>query len=763
MIKTKNVLIDKNTIRLTAEELKISPKFAELLYKRGYTDTASVNKFLHPDLKDAYDPFDFPQMKDAVKRLTDARDNGEIVVIYGDYDADGISATSVLYKSFKIFGIEEVYAVVPERENGYGLTEGVMENVLEAYCPDLIITVDCGISSYNEVEYLKDLGVDVIVTDHHEIPAVIPDCTVLNCKLHDGYPFDGLCGAGVAYKLAYALIGNKADAFLDMVAIATIADNMPLVDENRIIVSEGLKLIKQGRCRPAIKALVEISGAKEISSTALAYTIAPRINAAGRMGDAYSALLAMISDDRSEIRSLATKLNDYNIKRQTGCEQLYRDAKKLIAEKDPKCRAIVLFDSEWNTGLVGITAAKLVEEYHKPTILFTERNGVLHGSARSIEGINIFDAITGVKEYTVEFGGHAQAAGITVKKEMFDDFDKALNAYLAENTSVTPSDRVTEIEEVITAPFSAEFASELNLLEPCGIGNKKPLFAVETGSVLASPLKYGSSHVSFNTDYINLIYFNGIEKLTLLNSDIKKQIVFEPNLSYYNGKQSLKGYVRDIYTVASFDEKMSDAVFESQLGDFCDDGQEYEIIDTKTAREMIASAKKDVYGTLFLLSDANNMSEYKDLLENVDCGVFRPNAAGNVTSVCVGLKGDVPSEYGTVVYLDKPISVKPFHGKVYVNEDLSWTDISGLSTERQILGNIYKKIRDVSEPFAKFSDVIGSVDFGYGDREIIFALKVFSELGILKRVNGRYAVDRGVKCNLDDSPVYRRISKITGR
>ena len=343
----------ENLIKEISGRCGVSTAFAKLLVTRGIKSAEEAEKFIRPDKKYLHDPFLFGAMEVVTERIKSAKENGETVVIYGDYDADGISATAIMYRGLKLFGID-AYAVVPERENGYGLTEGVLERVLEEYCPDLIITVDCGISAYAEIEELKDLGVDVIVTDHHEIPERIPDCAVINCKLGDGYPFDGLCGAGVAYKVIRALIGEEADKFLDLVAVATVADSMPLTDENRILVSEGLKLIKSGRCSKIVRAITESGGAKELAASSLAYSVAPRVNAAGRMGDAYSALVAFTSDDNFEIKILADKLNSYNAARQTECDVLYKAAKEKLKTKSPLSRIIILYDESWKSGIIGI-------------------------------------------------------------------------------------------------------------------------------------------------------------------------------------------------------------------------------------------------------------------------------------------------------------------------------------------------------------------------------------------------------------------------
>ena len=303
---------------------------AKLLYARKIDTVEKAKRFLSPSKSGFYDPYLFKNTAAIVKRIVVARENCENVLIFGDYDADGISATTVLYNSLKIFGIT-ARTVIPEREEGYGIN---VEKVLSGVKPDLLITVDCGISDYEKVKTLKDNGVDVIITDHHEPPEILPDCLILNPKVAgSGYPFDGLCGAGVAYKLGYALIGDAADDFLDFVALATVSDSMELVDENRDIVSEGLKILNGENIRPCFKYLLG-ENTKSITSQTLAFNIAPKINAGGRMGDAYSSLRLFLSDSIAEIAEKAELLKSYNVGRQVECENIYKEAKaKITAEQ----------------------------------------------------------------------------------------------------------------------------------------------------------------------------------------------------------------------------------------------------------------------------------------------------------------------------------------------------------------------------------------------------------------------------------------------
>ena len=758
MIRIKDkASADKNLIEQIANALNVSNRLSALLLDRGVNSVESARKFLNPSLSDLHDPFLLSGMKDAVARIKQAKENGETVVIYGDYDADGISAVTVLYRSLKIFGIDAI-PIVPERENGYGLSAEMMSFVLDEYFPDLIITVDCGISAVAEVEELQDLGVDVIVTDHHEIPEQIPDCTVINCKLNDGYPYDGLCGAGVAYKLATALIGKKADEFIDVVAVATIADSMPLVGENRIIVSEGLKKIRSGRAVKAIKAIAGISGLKDVNSTTVAYTIAPRVNAAGRMDDARLALKTFISDDAEEIEALAKILNEYNVKRQAECDLLYRNAKAMIDCKTPDNRVIALYNTGWKAGLIGIVSAKLVEEFSKPVILFSEKDGVLHGSARSVAGVNIFKALNSVKEFVEDFGGHAQAAGVTLKVENFDKFESALNNYLRDNCSVSDFIQETEVEELFVDKFPLSFAKELSLLEPFGVGNKKPLYALECRRAFASPLKFGSNHISFKHDVIELFMFNGMDKLSLLNSEIKKTVIFEPNVSVFNGRESLKGYVKEVSQTLCCDDGILYSVCLSQLGNLSDKGN-YVKINDEQAEIMLENAQKEIYGTLFIVNDFNTLLKFKKT-DGFSKSVITPNVKGNINVIIFGTDGKIPDGYKKIVYLDKPLSVIETDKQVYVNEQTNGFSVEGLSVEREVFGAVYRAVKNRPQGFISVDEIIEETLLS--PRQIAFSVSVFIELGLIIAQGGRYKAVSGIKRDLTDSTVYKLIKSILG-
>ena len=731
----------------------VSIDFAKILISRGVDSAESAEEFLHPDRSRMQNPLWLKNMAEAVERVRLAKEREETVVIYGDYDADGISAVTVLFKCLKIFGIEELYTVIPERADGYGLTQGVYERVLEYYNPDLIITVDCGIGSYNEVEDLKDLGVDVIVTDHHELPEVLPDCTVVNChQKGENDDYDYLCGAGVAYKLGKALIGDRADDFLDLVAVATVADSMPLTKENRIIVSEGLKLMRSGKMQRPLKVLAEVCEVKEFTATSLTYSIIPRINAGGRMGDAYSALELFMSDDPLKMRELAKKLNDYNVKRQTECDLLYNSAKaKLENDGDGKC--IVLYDEEWQSGLIGIVSARIADEYKKPTILLRKEGDTLHGSARSSTDINVYLAINSVKDLTLTFGGHSQAAGVGLKLENLEEFKKGVNKFISENYDVSFVSTVTEVDKIIDKPFTMDFAKELLRLEPCGVENKRPTFAVKCGRLQVAPLKYGSSHISFKTDYLDMLWFGGLDYAPLLNSYYEKFVVFEPNVSSYMGVESLKGFARGVELSVENTEFLKAQITDGALRDFGEKQGDYQLIDADFTKKLIESAKKEIYGTLFIASDFKTLSEFD--LGQFDKYLLKPAKCGTVSAVCLGISGSGVKGYKKVVYLDRPLFVKDFNGaEVFVNKDIN--GYGELDAERSVLLGVYAKLK--GEIFrGSILSVALENDFGYSKEEVVFALYLFKELGIIDTNGGLIKVNVGKRAELASSKMYQAV------
>lgn len=750
---------DENLIRNISETFGVSARFAKILTERNINSVEQAKKFLYPSLSDLGDPFLMSGMKEAVDRIN-AVSPEEVIVVYGDYDVDGISATTILIKCLRLMG-KTAYAVIPERSDGYGLSEAVIERALEEFCPDLLITVDCGISAVNEVEYLQDLGVDVIVTDHHEIPDTLPDCTIISCKLDDDYKFNGLCGAGVAYNLSRALIGDKADEFLDMVALATMADSMPLIGENRILVTEGLKRIRQGECIAAIKSLLKNANVKEITATSLSYSVAPRVNAAGRMGNANIALSAFLSEDEYEVGVFTEQLNQFNAKRQNDCEELYKSAKNKLSNKSPLMKVNVLYDKKWNTGLVGIVAARIAEETGKPTILFTESDGVWHGSARSNNSINIFEALKYATKYSENFGGHAQAAGVTVRYENFTDFENALDEYVSKTCDISDFTSVVYVDEIVKEPITIGYVEELEKLEPCGVENPRPLFAEYVGNAYATPLKYGSPHLSLKTNNFDFIYFNGVDDMKILNSDVVKALIYEPSASVFNGKKYAKGYVKSYKTEARFDDYTDFLLFSSQLDSISAKTETYTEIDEKTTEEYIERAKREIFGTLFIVCSSKTVKRYEEQLRGLDVTTYSTCKKSNLSTVCLGIKGEITALYSHIVFLDKPLNVSlnlPYDVEISVNVSQNGFDCHGVTADRETLGEIYLALKKSEKKFTSIEDAAAVAGNGYGLKEIAFAVKVFRELGLIEAKGGKFYAVHGAGKSLNDSEIYRVVS-----
>ena len=743
-----------NIIKGLSTICNITEETAKILYGRGYTEPQKVKGFLYPSSDGLNNPYDLKNMLESVSRINLAKDNGETVVIYGDYDADGVCSTALLYKSLKEFGIDAI-TVVPERENGYGLSIAIIDEILDRYFPDLIITVDCGISNYEEIEYLKDLGVDVIVTDHHEIPETIPDCLVVNCKLkNQNYPFGCLSGAGVAYKLACALIGESANKYLDLVALATVADSMPLVDENRIIVKMGLELIKSGKTLKAIKSLINLAGIKEITSSSLAFGIAPRINAGGRMGDAYSSLKLLLSDNFKEVEELSNKLIKYNVERQLECEELYLDAKTKLKTQGNYGNAILLASDKWKTGLVGIVAAKLSEEYNLPTILFTKSGDCYHGSARTIAGVNVYDMIKGCEEVLLGFGGHSQAAGVTIDVNNLQVFSEKFSSVIKSKTTNKDFDRTIEVDGEIKGTLNKKFLNELNLFEPCGIGNRKPIFLKVVNKVNANIIK--NSHLSFNYDGFDYIYFNGINDLNTLSLSSDKYMIVEPNISLYNGREYSKGFVKRIVDVKYNLEDIYTLSFINALENLkCEENSTFERINSARAMQLLQETEKVGFKRLFVLNDPKNKEIVKD--SNLTKFLINLTEKTGKNALLVGgiKKGDILDGYSEIIHLDAPLSLLNTGKKTFVNADLKAFDFC-VDKDRNAMVIVYKILVDmISKGVKNFTEAYQKSGKNISLEQFLFAGKVFEELGFIIEKDMLY-IDKTVKRDLSESKIYTK-------
>ncbi len=753
-----------NMISALAAQTGLTEQATRILYARGVDTAEKIRVFMYPSEKHFLSPLLMKGMQEAVELITQARDEGRTVAVFGDYDADGICASAIMYHALREFGIEP-HVYVPERADGYGLSEESVDRIFEDCNPELFITVDCGISCAKEAQYIYELGSDVIVTDHHELPEVLPDCIVVNPKLQDDYPYDNLCGAGVAFKLACALIGKAAYKYLDFAALATVADSVPLLGENRDIVAEGLKLFNH-KIRPCFAQLLG-KNQEEITAQKLAFTIAPRVNAAGRMGDAQAAFRLFISEDEGEIYDLSVKLCAYNTERQKCCNDLYLSAKQKLTEKGAYGNVIMLSDESWNAGFVGIVAARIAEEYNRPTLLFVHHGDMLKGSARSIDNVNIFTALKACSQYVEEFGGHAQAAGINLRVENFDKLEKALDEEIGRSYTPEDFEQVLYVSEEITAPFSDKFVREIVAMEPFGVGHRKPLFSLSAGACTARALKAMSPHISVKNEFIDLIYFGGAKNLKIIESDVRKKFVVEINVSHFRGRDYVKGQVCNLLYDGRTGRGAAESIFANAIARSYAEPVDVDAVElnTEQTKALIqAKAAECAYGLCLIVSDRRTLRFYEGL-EKFGCDLFYPSSGNLANALIVSPAPDAPlSGYRDFVFLDIPsdFNIEALSGKrVYVNGEIcGYKMFEGLDVARETLLEIFAALRrdvnllsgDTAEEIAYACDGLG-----FDKREFIFALNVFEELGLVARGDGRLTVYRGVKAELQNSAIYRKV------
>ncbi len=743
---------EEEKIARLADELHLTRTTAGILYARGNDSAEKMRAFLHPSREHFLSPFLMRGMKEAVELLKRARDEEWRVAVFGDYDADGIGALAIMSRALTRFGIEP-YLYVPERADGYGMSVDAVDKIFDEFLPDLLVTVDCGISNAREVEYLKEQGAYVIVTDHHELPEELPDCVVVNPKLQDDYPYDNLCGAGVAWKLACALIGEEAYGLLDFAALSTVADSVPLLGENRDIVAEGLKLIAKSPRR----AIAELSGKGDATAQSLAFTVAPRINAAGRMGDAHAALEMFTSEDDFEIREIAEKLNAYNVARQKYCDEMYRNALAQIYAEGAYGNVIMLAGENWNAGTVGIVAARIAEQFNRPALLFVKSGDMLRGSARSIDSVNIFEALRACSEHIEEFGGHSQAAGVNVRAENFGALKAALDKFLGER--YTREDFAPVLPVCGKAEDFARVATELEMLEPYGVGNRRPQFYIEAEATDASPLKPLSPHLSLTVNKMEFLAFNGVQNLKFLRSDLKKQLVFEYNISQFRGREYIKGYLRAVNYDGESGKRVELDLFCNRLQAFGEEALPARILSQAEISALIEEKLSAcAYGLCVVCRDRAVLKEYP-MLGSIPVEVFSLSSGSVCNAVLVSPDfGTDLSAFSDIVFLDAPASgVQTGKAALYAAEERP----HGLELDcsREGLLAVFSALKKYDGSFVgeSLAEAARTLKTGVCEEQTAFALAVFAELGLVALANGILRIVRGVKTDLNNSAIYRRI------
>lgn len=785
-IKYYDASVDKSMVRDFSDRFGISEKVMKIIISRGYDTEKKISDFLWPEKIELQSPFLMKGMTEAVEKIKDYIKNNKKILVFGDYDVDGISATAIMIKTLKKMGCDAKYFLPNRYVDGYGLTKNVISKIKNIYAPDLIITVDCGITAVEEVEFAKDLGIDVVITDHHEIGEVIPDCIVVNTKFtNQQYTFRGLCGTGVAFKLSQALTSfEEASEYLPIVAIATIADIVPLTDENRVLTRLGFACME--KLPTGLKNMFTANkvSIKEPDASDIAFKIAPKLNASGRMGDAANSLLLYFENNPVRIKELIRKIVEYNTKRQALGTQIYEDCKNMLKDKDTtNMPAIILWNENWDHGILGIECSKLLEDYNRPVFLFTKDGNDLKGSARSVKDVNIHNILSSVSDLLDVFGGHTMAAGLTLKHKNFDEFVRRVNAYIIEKINNKVFEPIEYYDDDISlGDINKKFIDDLKVLEPCGSDNQKPRFLIESNDINIQPLAKSSGHANivFGKN-MSAVFFNYIKESNKLN--------FGSNFKFIIEFQNMKGkYFKGIVREFDFDGSIKDSASKyldcsalSQLQFQGNSEPKLQICTETDLIKYVLDCSKNVFGTVFM---ANSVATFRHFVEKYDLtniyslSISDCDMAGYNGVLLAPKDLSFAKKYKRIVLLDSVIdtsyisainSISDAQIIMLNNKSYSKNLFNSIILDRSHFANVYQKILEFSEKefnsvYSLYSCIVKNGYKKLSFNNFIVPFYVFKELGIIKQDENKnefiYSVNKDIKTNLNNSKIYNQLNLI---
>ena len=529
-----------------AKSVGLSSEVACLLFQRGIKDESSLKKFLEPSLEDLHDPYLLHDMDKAVDRIRQAIEQGELILVYGDYDADGMTSASIVKESLEQLGAECLVYLPNRFTDGYGPNASVYKYFIGQQGVSLIVTVDNGVAGHEAIDLAQSMGVDVIVTDHHSMPEVLPDAYAIVHPEHPeaDYPFKHLAGCGVAFKLACALLEEVQVELLDLVAIGTIADMVSLTDENRIMVQYGLEVLRNTQ-RIGLQELFEIAGiaSSDITGETVGFQLAPRLNALGRLDDPNPAIDLLTGFDDEEVHEIALMIQEKNEERKEIVQSIYEEAKSLV---DPNKSVQVLAKEGWNPGVLGIVAGRLLEELGQTVIVLNIEDGRAKGSARSIEAVNIFEALDPHRSIFLAFGGHAGAAGMTLEVEQLDALSEILETYVKDKgIAAKGKSRLYLDEELDLESLSLDTVKSFEKLAPFGMDNQKPVFYIRDFQVEnARSMGAGDSHlklkISKGTANFEVVAFGQGAKATEFAQTKQLELAVTLSVNQWNGQTTLQ-------------------------------------------------------------------------------------------------------------------------------------------------------------------------------------------------------------------------------
>ncbi len=557
---------ESEAIKSLCADLKAPELIAELLYRRGMRTAKQIEEFFNPSLENLFDPYLFEDMQLAVDRTLLAIEKGELIIIYGDYDVDGTTSTALLYLGLKRIGANIGFYIPHRMIDGYGLSLSSLEQIKKDGC-SLIISVDCGVNALDEIRAIRDLGMDIIITDHHNPKAELPPAlATINPKLLNcSYPFPHLAGVGVAHKLLMAIYqklgidsSENVLKYMDLVAVGTIADIVPLVGENRIFASIGLQHLIEKK-NLGLNALIQLCGLnqKTLDTTDIVFGLAPRINAAGRMGSAEMAVNLLISTDEVQSAELAEMIERDNSLRQQEDQKTFYEACEIIEKKyknmaETPC--IVISSDNWHQGIIGIVASKLVEKYYRPVVMISFKDGFGSGSGRSVADFDLFSALQHTEHNLHSFGGHKYAVGLTIYEEYIDRFENELARYVADHLKLDQIQPPLVIDHELELYDINEYLLDaIELFAPFGPENLRPTFMSREVTVANYPYNVGRNHLKLkvvkNGVSLDLIGYNLGDYLTLLKKNSVINIAYTLEYNRFGNKASIQGKLKDLQII----------------------------------------------------------------------------------------------------------------------------------------------------------------------------------------------------------------------
>lgn len=778
--------IDDKFVADMAKKFFLDERVVRLLFVRGFDTEQKLREYLNPNLSQMHNPFLFEDMASVVQKIKEHIASDSKILIYGDYDVDGITATATMYDYLTSLGAN-VSTFLPNRYiDGYGLNLDTINKVLENGAPNLIITVDCGITAISEIEYLKSEGIDVIVTDHHESDGNLPDCLIINAKVSNTYPFKYLCGAGVALKVVQALGGVDAiKPYLATTAIATISDIVEMIGENRAIVSMGLKETS-GLPKGLIKMLHECGIGHNPKANEIAFKLAPKINASGRMGDADLSLQLYLETKPAEINRICKTILDYNTKRQKLCNKIYDDVKQYLSEQDIySMKAIVCKSNEWEAGLLGIVCAKLSEEYHRPTCLFSDTNGVLTGSCRSVNGVNVHTLMCSMSDILEKFGGHTMAAGLTMKIEHYDEFCTKFNDYVDKNL-IKDEFLPTKIYdfEISLDEISTTLIESVERMEPCGHENSRPVFKISTSRADVSPMKSHPEHLLVKYNNLSLLAFNSASMQYVLASDTNCTILADLSLETYKNVKRVTGVIKTIdYDDVYRPSEMGVVTYAYLKQLTVEDANECQFVNYSRDNliRLLVDMGQSIYGTLIVANNYNSYLNFKSIYDNLNIfrnRIFEVEDQTGLNTILLAPKSfNNFNSFKRIIFIDPILNLgyisalnKATKSAIYIphKTTLNCSLLREISMDRKVFGEYFKALKfahenDISAPTTDqlFDKIVNACKRKLSYLQFMICWEVFKELGIIEIENETKIINISMdKKSLDASLFYNRLNAI---